>query len=136
MTPKTPTTELSTPSRFGGQVSEAKAEILRYLQGGKRNRFDIAMHLNHGRDKPVSSEKLTQYLGSMVTAQHIVHIKDGVFDGYKIATGGRKAIGAPVPEEAYRPTRICNSMMPNCPDLMHHTHMGRVGLAVYGVAGR
>lgn len=136
-TASTPMTspKMATPkSQFGGQLSETSLGILR----------DVHSHPGDQYTQRVKRIGVISNLSSRVN--NLVgagYMRRDTIDGRPLllsltAKGGR-AIDVLVidPPPAPKEARICNAAMVGQPlDLSRHVHMGRVGLAVYGVAGR
>jgi hypothetical protein len=118
----------------GQSLGPASIKILQDLHAnGKSHRLDIEMR--------TGLRGITSRLGSLVDTTYLRRIKTASFDGYAIANKGSMTIGVAVratedDAPAARVTRICNasSRLPFNPAT--DVHMGRIGLARIGMAGR
>ena len=107
-----------------------KATILHHLQHNARTKvLDLEMAMSRGGLRPAIS--------SLIGQGYVTRVKDFAFEGIAITNAGRAAIGLDVPEEApQRPARFCNASQTQPLNLLQDTHMGRIGLARFGVAMR
>lgn len=120
-------------SRFGGQLGAVALSILRDLHDHPDDDF----LMRKARFGPTVN--LSARLNNLTSSGFSVRVMAGTkVINTRITNKGRNAIGVPLVDEPkqYKEARICKASMPTATDMSRYTHMGRVGLAAYGVAGR
>jgi hypothetical protein len=111
-------------------LGAVKATLLHMLQtNGRAKVLDLEMQMGRGG--------LRASVSSLVAQGYVARVKDVAFEGVAITNAGRMSIGVEVPNDSpQRPARVCNASQTQPLDLLQDTHMGRVGLARFGVAMR
>ena len=118
------------PTHTTNKLGIVKVNILHFLQNNGRSRvLDMEMAMCRG--------SLRAAVASLIGQGYASRVKDTAFEGAAITNAGRTAIGLEVPAEApTRPVRICAASSGGTYNPATDSHMGRVGLARIGVAGR